>query len=146
MVLWRISKHLELNGRGGTLYAGRWHHAGAPVVYLAESPAGALIEACVHTSADDIPPSFSLLKVLSRDPAFDEIETAALAEAWPQRAEITRDLGSAWLSLSKTALLRVPSALAPETANYLLNPMHAEAGLFQIEKVFRFPFDVRLKR
>ncbi len=146
MVLWRISKHLELNGRGGALFAGRWHHAGAPVVYLAESPAGAFIEACVHTSANDIPPSFTLLKVLGRDPVFDEIETATLAEAWPQRVEITRDLGSEWLSLGKTAVLRVPSALVPETVNYLLNPLHADAALLQVEKSYRFPFDVRLKR
>jgi len=39
----------------------------------------------------------------------------------------------------------VPSALVPETFNYLLNPLHADAVLFQIEKSFRYPFDVRLK-
>ena len=94
MVLWRISKHLELNGRGGITFAGRWHHAGTPVVYLAESPAGALIESCVHTSANDIPPSFNLLKVVGPDLPFDQ---TMLKPDWSERVEITREMGSMWL-------------------------------------------------
>jgi len=127
------------------IFAGRWHHAGTPAVYLAESPAGALIETCVHTSANDIPPSFTLLKVAVPDLPLDKIELAALGRAWSERVEITRELGSQWLKRGGAALLRVPSALVPETANYLLNPLHTGAGLFQIEKSFLFPFDARLK-
>jgi RES domain-containing protein len=145
MILWRISRHLDLTGRGGISFAGRWHHAGNPVVYLAESPAGALMETCVHTSANDIPPSFTLLKVVGPDARMDEIKLPALKRGWQQHVEITRDLGSAWLKKGAGALLRVPSALVPETFNYLLNPLHADAVLFQIEKSFRYPFDVRLK-
>jgi RES domain-containing protein len=145
MILWRISRHRELNGRGGVFFAGRWHHAGVPVIYLAESPAGALIETCVHLSANDVPPSFTLLKILGPDLAFDEIEIAGLDHDWPASVETTRDLGSAWLERRSTALLRVPSALVPETANYLLNPTHADAGLFQIKSSFVYPFDARLK-
>ncbi len=145
MILWRISRHRELNGRGGIFFAGRWHHAGVPVVYLAESPAGALIETCVHTSANDVPPSFTLLKIRGPEPPFDEIEIAMLDRDWPDSVGSTRDLGSAWLKGKNTALLRVPSALVPETANYLLNPAHDDAALFQIESSFVFPFDVRLK-
>ena len=142
MVLWRISKHLELNGRGGITFAGRWHHAGTPVVYLAESPAGALIESCVHTSANDIPPSFNLLKVVGPDLPFD---LTTLEPDWSERAEITREVGSMWLRRGSSSLLLVPSALVPETVNYLLNPLHKDAGLFQIEKSYLYPFDARLK-
>ena len=79
MILWRISRHLDLKGRGGILFAGRWHHAGVPVVYLADSPAGALLETCVHTSANDIPPSFTLLKIAAPDLAIDAMTIASLA-------------------------------------------------------------------
>jgi len=58
------------------------------VVYVAESPAGALIETCVHTSANDIPPSFTMLKVVGPDLPFDEIELAMLDPACFERAEI----------------------------------------------------------
>jgi RES domain-containing protein len=145
MILWRISRHLDLKGRGGILFAGRWHHAGVPVVYLADSPAGALLETCVHTSANDIPPSFTLLKIAAPDLAIDAMTIASLGAGWPERVEVTRELGWAWLKRGSSALLRVPSALVPETANYLLNPLHADARHFQIEDSFVFPFDARLK-
>jgi hypothetical protein len=35
--------------------------------YLAGSPAAALLEVCVHTSANDVPPEFTLLKIESPD-------------------------------------------------------------------------------
>jgi len=146
MTLWRISRHIELSGRGGLLFAGRWHHAGTPAIYLAEPPAGALLETCVHTSANDIPPSFTLLKVVCPDIPFDQIDVDALQSDWPHRADITRELGSQWLKLRRSALLRVPSALVPETVNFLLNPMHADAALFRVEDSFVFPFDTRLKK
>jgi RES domain-containing protein len=145
MILWRISRHLDLDGRGGISIAGRWHHAGRPVVYLAASPAGALIETCVHTSANDIPPSFTLLKVIGPDLPFEEIKLTTLKQNWSERIDITRDLGAKWLERGSTVLLCVPSGLVPETVNYLLNPLHPDARLFQIEKSFLYPFDARLK-
>ena len=145
MVLWRISRHLELSGRGGVIFAGRWHHAGTPVVYLAESPAGALIEACAHTSSNDIPPAYTLLKVVGPDLPIDEISMATLDDEWQQRIEVARSLGSEWLKGRGSALLRVPSALVPETVNFLLNPLHPDAELLKIEKNFVYPFDARLK-
>jgi RES domain-containing protein len=62
MVLWRISRHRELTGAGGLKVHGRWHYAGQPVVYRAGSPSAALLEVCVHTSANDVPPEFTLLR------------------------------------------------------------------------------------
>jgi RES domain-containing protein len=145
MILWRVSRHLDLTGRGGVTFAGRWHHAGHAVVYLAESPAGALLEACVHTSAGDIPPSFTLLRVAAPALPIDQVDAATLAGDWPQRTDLTRDRGTEWLRARTSTLLRVPSALVPETLNYLLNPSHSDAGQFQIEKSWTYPFDVRLK-
>jgi RES domain-containing protein len=56
MVLWRISRHRDLDGLGRLRASGRWHERGLPVVYFAESPAGALLEVFVQTAANDIPP------------------------------------------------------------------------------------------
>jgi RES domain-containing protein len=83
--------------------------------------------------------------VVGPDLPFYEIELASLDQGWASRVEITRDLGSEWLKRGSSALLRVPSALVPESANYLLNPLHKDAGLFRIEKSYQYPFDVRLK-
>ncbi len=145
MVLWRISRHRDLNGVGGLKAAGRWHHAGHPIIYLAETPASALLEVCVHTSANDVPPEFTLLKLEGPGVDVPSIERNSLPEDWRTRLEVTRDLGSAWLKKNESALLRVPSAIVPETVNFLLNPSHTQAMKFRIAEVFSYPFDVRLK-
>jgi len=145
MVIWRISRHRDLAGVGGLRAAGRWHHAGQPVVYLSESPASALLEVCVHTAANDIPPELTLLKVEGPDLEIASVPVTDLAANWSGNLTMTRDLGSGWLRNNEGVLLRVPSAIVPETSNYLLNPLHADAKSFAIVEVFQWPFDVRLK-
>ena len=147
MVLWRISLHRDLSGIGGIRARGRWHHAGRPVVYLSESPASTLLEVCVHTAANDIPPDFTLLRVETSGAAesFPSIDPAILPSNWREDFEITRTLGSTWLKGNTSALLRVPSAIVPHTINYLFNPIHPDAPLFRITEAQTYPFDYRLK-
>ena len=131
MVLWRISRHRDLNGIGGLKAAGRWHYAGHPIVYLAETPASALLEVCVHTSANDIPPEFTLLKIEGPEVDFPSVKQDDLPKDWRTRLEVSRDLGTAWLEKNESILLRVPSALVPETVNFLFNPSHVLAKDFR---------------
>ncbi|HWF09266.1 MAG TPA: RES family NAD+ phosphorylase [Bryobacteraceae bacterium] len=145
MVLWRISRHRDLSGAGGNNAAGRWHYAGRPVVYLAESPAAALLEVCVHTSANDVPPEYTLLRVEGPDVEIVAIASNDLPVDWTTRLDATRDLGTAWLRKNRGVLLRVPSTIVPETANFLFNPLHADARKFRVAAVFSYPFDIRLK-
>jgi RES domain-containing protein len=147
MLLWRISRHRDLSGRGGLHAPARWHEQGTPVVYLADSPAAALLESCVHTSAGDIPPKYTLLAIsVAEDISIEIVNVKKLPSDWAARAEVTRQIGSAWLRSRRSALLRVPSALVPSTSNYLLNPLHADAARIRIESVYEYPFDPRIKK
>lgn len=146
MILWRISRHRDLGGAGGIRAPGRWHHAGQPVVYLAESPAAALLEVCAHTSANDIPPEFTLVKIESPETSIRVIKLDDLPADWQSRLDVTRDLGTVWLRKNGSALLRVPSAIVPETANFLLNPGHPDAKRIKVIEAFLFPFDAPLKK
>jgi RES domain-containing protein len=144
---WRVSQHRDLKGAGGLRAPGRWHERGLPVVYLAESPAGALLEVCVHTSANDIPPLYTLLEI--KVEARIEIETldaSVLPKDWIQNVQRTRELGSAWLRTGKRALLRIPSSLVPATFNVMLNPLHPDAARLRIQSVTKYPFDPRIKK
>ena len=116
MVLWRISRHHDLSGMGGLRAAGRWHYAGQPIV-LAKTPASALLDVCVHTSANDVPPEFRVLKIEGPEVKVPSVETKELREDWRTRLEVTQDLGTAWLKKNESVLLRVPSAIVPETVN-----------------------------
>jgi RES domain-containing protein len=57
----------------------------------------------------------------------------------------TQSIGAAWLKARGSALLRVPSALVPETANVLFHPLHPDAASFEIERSYEYPFELRLK-
>jgi RES domain-containing protein len=146
-LLWRISRHRDLSGAGGFRASARWHERGTRVVYLADTPAGALLEACVHTSAGDVPPKYTLLAVsVADDVSTETVEASALPPNWADDLEVTRQVGSAWLRSQRSALLRVPSALVPASFNYLLNPLHAEARRVRIKSVYEYPFDPRIKK
>ena len=142
MRLWRISEHANLDGAGGLLAPGRWHRIGEPIVYMAESSALALLEIMVHINKTRLPPPYQLLEI----GAPDEL---AIVE-WPvdhdaSDKELTADWGAAFLrSSTSAALARVPSSVAPESWNYLLNPLHPHAQRITIAAAGRWPWDARL--
>src|ERR1035437_977052 len=146
MILWRVSRFEDLKGIGGLRSPGRWHTAGRPIVYLAESPAGALLEVCVHTASNDIPPDFTLLQVEGLDVPVPMIDPDKLPPDWNTKAKVTQDIGDQWLASSGSVLLRVPSVIVPNTFNLLLHPLHPQATEFKILQVAVYPFDVRLKQ
>jgi RES domain-containing protein len=147
MVLWRISNHASLEGRGGLLSSARWHTAGHPIVYLAESPSGALTEILVHleVQTSEFPKAYKLLKIESPDNlAIASVAERELSAEWKRNLTVTRTIGDRWLVSKATALLRVPSAITPETWNVLLNPHHFDAGRLKVLWHREYPWDRRL--
>ena len=148
MYLWRISDYVDLSGEGGRKAGARWHTAGSRIVYLAESPTAALVETLVPLDVDpeDSPDFYSLLKVSVPDSLIVQALEPPAGSEWKNDMELTRRIGDVWLSSLKTALARVPSVLAPETWNCLLNPEHPDANQVQIAEVIKDRFDSRLLR
>ena len=148
--LWRISNYMDLSGEGGLGTSGRWHTEGRQIVYLADCPAGALLERIVHlmdrNEGGILPRFYQLLKVVVADElAIKPLNTIATSD-WKERPEFTRNLGDVWLASRESPLARVPSVLAPYTWNYLLNPEHPDAKQIQIVEIIREQFDTRLFR
>jgi RES domain-containing protein len=146
--LWRISKHIDLSGEGGMRANNRWNRKGRPVVYFSETISSVLLESLVHLWDDEI--SREVLDLIHveypGDLEFEEVDESQLPHDWPKNSEITRNIGDSWLQRCKAALLIVPSAIAPSTQNFLLNPQHPQAGLVTIRNHVRFNLDPRLKR
>jgi RES domain-containing protein len=146
--LWRISNHRSLSGEGSLRYSARWHTAGRPIVYLAASPAGAIIEVLVHLELqeEELPPSYTLLGIEApASLATEEIRTGA-KDDWKTNLGLSRRLGDQWLKSGATALACVPSAILPDTRNYLLNPLHRDARQVRIASATKATFDPRLLR
>ena len=147
MILWRISKHSRLDGRGGLFASARWHTRGRRVVYFAESPAGALLEALVHLELppDAYPTNYGLLKTEVRGRiSVRTLQADDLSPNWFRDLIVTQTLGDEWLMSRDTLLLRVPSAIVPETSNVLLNPEHPDTNQMRILWHEEYPWDARL--
>jgi RES domain-containing protein len=126
--------------------SGRWNEAGLPIVYLAESPAGALLEVCVSHFVERCAAGLyasSCRRSRDRIPLHFPGFVAAGLDSEP---EITRELGNKWLRERASVLLKVPSAIVPQTSNYIFNPLHPDAAKFDITQVFQYPFDMRIKQ
>jgi len=144
--LWRISGFNSLSGEGGLHYPARWHTAGHRIVYLAESPAGAMVEALVHAELNEKswPRLYDLMQVSVPDETQVESLLVTDEEDWKSFLKFTRGLGDRWLSSRRTALARVPSAILPDTWNILLNPEHPAAAQIRIVETTRAEYDPRL--
>jgi RES domain-containing protein len=147
MLLWRISNHASLDGRGALIASARWHSQGHAVVYLAETPAGALVEALVHLELTParFPKFYQLLKAEAPDNiSVATLRPADLGKNWVRDETATQTLGDQWLDGGQAALLRVPSAIVPETFNVLLNPRHRDAAMVRVLWHEQYPWDSRL--
>lgn len=138
MRLWRVARaaFADLSGEGARLYGGRWNSPGRPVVYTAENPALAILEVRVHL---DLAP-----ELIPDDYVLIEIETGAVSVSESEDPQAPQVLGDAWLSAGETALLKVPSFIAPRSANVLINPRHRDAASITVVATQPFDFDRRL--
>lgn len=145
-VLWRISNHDDLKGIGGERTNGRWHTAarGKRIVYLSEHPALALLEVLVNLKGNPrlFPDRYQLIKVVTGDNV--SIDELSLSSDWKENPSAARLAGDSWLAEGRTALVTVPSAVCPEAANFLFNPLHSEAHGVVVEWVKWVEYDKRL--
>jgi RES domain-containing protein len=113
---------------------------------LEESVAGALLELLVHLELGPVrlPRSYRLLKVEAPDVSIESISGAELRGSWTEDETLTRSIGDEWLASKRSALLRVPSAVAPETFNVLFNTAHEDAAGLKIASRHEYPWDRRL--
>ena len=116
-------------------------------MYLAESPAGALLEVLVHLELEeDELVQYKLLAVEVDDGLAIEDLSPGLPEGWRNNEAVTRAVGDAWLYAGEHLLARVPSSIMPQTFNVLYNPDHPDAGRARITRVERGQVDLRLLR
>jgi len=139
MHVWRVCRRpfANLSGEGARLYGGRWNSPGRPMVYAAESAALSVLEVRVHLDLD--------WRVLPDDYVLMAIDTGdLLAETLAETPVDPRAVGDAWLASGRSALLRAPSFIVPESANVLVNPAHRDAARLAVASIRPFAFDARL--
>lgn len=135
---------------GARLSDGRWHRAGAPVVYAADAPASALLEVVVHTEAAALLyHAYVLFRVeLDPDRHLLRLPEAAWPPDWqaPLWPRSTQEIGRRWLDDRDSVVLEVPSAVVPFQRNYLINVAHPDFADLRVTGPDDFRIDPRLGR
>ena len=92
-----------------------------------------------------MPDDFCIMTIDAPDDLL-EISVNQLPKNWNEYPEHNslKQIGNDFLIKQKHLLLKVPSAIVKEEFNYLLNPLHKNAGLVKITNTQPFAFDQRL--
>jgi RES domain-containing protein len=139
MIVFRMHgiSHGVFDSSGTFLYPGRWHSAGARVIYAAEHASLTVLETLIHAGGRKMPP-----KAISRIHLPDDlsIESAPWMEMPASQA-----FGDAWVKEARSGVLRVPSiAVNRVESNFILNPHHPDFSRLHHDLPERFLFDPRL--
>lgn len=151
MLVWRIcrKKHVPdaFSGAGAEQSGGRWNHRGERMVYTSTSLSLATLELFVHLQPNELPDDlYSVTATIPEAASSEELTIADLPRNWrdyPVPASL-QDIGSKWLRELRSLILIVPSAVNPQETNFLLNPLHMEAGTISSIRSQPFHFDPRM--
>jgi RES domain-containing protein len=149
MNVYRLSKSLyirDISGTGGLYGSGRWHEKGTRILYTSQTLSLAKLEVLANTK--QIPRNYSLLVLhIPDDLEYPELLIQDLPPNWnsfPHPAELVA-FTNQWISENKYLVMKVPSVHSPFESNFLINPLHPQAGRLTIVDILPHAFDERLK-
>ena len=148
MIVYRISncKFIsDLSGTGAAMYGGRWNSEGVYILYTAGSPSLAMLESLVHFGGR-IVGDYCQIAIEIPDKSILEIDETALPKNWRESPapDALKSSGNKFIADGEFLMLKVPSVLVPDEANYLLNPQHPDFKKVQVLVKSKVKFDERL--
>jgi RES domain-containing protein len=134
------------DGTGASLIGARWNSPGYRVIYGACSFAGAMLEKLAGSGRlGDIPKTHQSIKIYI--PNSIEIEEVFLGDipGWNLVDKIeSRHYGDEWIKTKRTAALLVPSIIAPEEKNVVINSDHPDFQFIRASEPEDVIWDPRL--
>ena len=150
---YRIGRHSR--GRpihdtsGAAAAPGRWNDYGEGVIYASECYSTAVLETLVHLPTPQLPDSRHVATfAIPLDTSFEVFEPDDHA-GWDDHDDptVARAYGSDWYQTARSAVLLVPSAIAPTDRNVVINPSHPHArNIAALVPILPFRWDERLQR
>jgi RES domain-containing protein len=137
------------DGEGAYRYGGRWSSPGTRLVYTSEHQSLAMLEYFVHLDPEDAPDDLVLASAEVADNLSRErLHAGALPALWrdtPGPPEVA-SIGDEFVKKAETCLLLVPSALAVNENNWLINPQHPEFRKIALHAPEPLRYDPRMFR
>jgi RES domain-containing protein len=147
--VWRLCRrrYAAFDGEGARIAGGRWNRRGTAVVYSSATLSLAALEYFVNVDASVVPHDLiSIFADIPEDMPTANVEIRDLPDDWRRypAPESLMDVGTAWVTRGREAVLSVPSAVVPSERNYLINPAHSAFGRIRIGSSQPFSLDPRL--
>lgn len=116
------------DGTGARLAGARWNSPGRPVIYAAETFAGAMLEILAHGNLNRLPRHHLFIEISILDSMTVENGLPIDFGNWdPSDQTFTRSVGDHWLTEMRSAVLVVPSVVTGGVeTNILINPLHPD--------------------
>jgi RES domain-containing protein len=131
-------------GEGAYRYGGRWSSPGVRLSYASEHQSLALLEYFVHLDKDDPPGDLVLATADIPDELTRErVTVAELPANWrdPAAPPALAHFGDGFALRGEYCLLLVPSVLAPNENNVLLNPAHPDSKKIVVRNLEPLSYD-----
>jgi RES domain-containing protein len=136
------------DGTGARIVGGRWNSPGRPLIYAAESFAGALLEVLVHSNLGRAPRTHAAIEITIPETIPIESARGADLAGWDaEEQRVSRDFGNRWLKEQRSCVLLVPSLVTRgREHNVLINPDHGDFGQIVASAPEDLQWDKRLFR
>jgi RES domain-containing protein len=134
------------DGTGARFVGGRWNSPGQPVIYAAETFAGAVLEVLVHGNLGRVPKTHAVVEITIPDQVSVEAVAASALRGWDADDQmVSRAYGDLWLEKKRTAVLLVPSVVTRgRESNVVLNPEQSDFANITASKPQQVDWDERL--
>lgn len=117
---------------GAKRTAGRWHEAGAEVIYASENYSTAMLEKLVHWNGA-LPPNQHFIEITIPRGTSYEVATGDTVPNWFEpNGRTARRFGRDWYRENRSAILIVPSVVARMERNCVINARHPEFGCLEV--------------
>lgn len=121
-------EHPIWSAGGARISSGRWHEAGANVIYCSEHYSTAMLEKLVHYEGA-MPPSQHFLQITIPAGTSYKVVNCDLLTGWATPdGEVARRFGRDWFHAGSSAILIVPSVVARMERNIVINATHTDFG------------------
>jgi RES domain-containing protein len=146
-VLRKAYARAPFNGEGAYRYGGRWSSPGTRLSYTSEHQSLAMLEYFVHLDQGD-PPDDLVLAVadVPGNLAHKTVQARHLPSNWRESAappHLAR-IGDEFVQRAEHCLLFVPSVLAPNENNCLINPEHSDFTKISVRDLEPLRYDSRM--
>lgn len=135
MLVYRIAHKIYSKSLVASGAKGRWNSLGKKVIYAAESIPLAFLENMIRRQGVGFNSDFKIMIIEIPDKVLiSEIDVAKLAAGWRDFNDYSacQPSGNKWYDAEKTLALKVPSALLPESSNYVINGEHPDFRLIKL--------------